>query len=149
ALAKAHGKTTVAGSDSHTYRGIGRTYMVCDNARNREEFMSELRQGRVRVEGREGGFFTLSSDITRLTARFYLDGLLKFVREPLDWKRQLMVLCSTMGLPLLTVGFAAAFVHFIQDRRYNDELLLDIVSRSYDDGSRPSPALAIGLASGD
>src|SRR5262249_46086543 len=43
ALAQAHGKVTVAGSDSHTYRGIGRTYMVCDSAHNREEFLAELR----------------------------------------------------------------------------------------------------------
>src|SRR5262249_9758946 len=33
ALAQAHGKVTVGGSDSHTYRGIGRTYMVCERAR--------------------------------------------------------------------------------------------------------------------
>src|SRR5262245_14704073 len=95
ALAKAHGMVTVGGSDSHTYRGIGRTYMVCDNATNRDQFLSELRQGRVRVEGREGGFLTLSSDILRLTGHFYVDGILKLIDEPGDWKRQLMVLCST------------------------------------------------------
>src|SRR5262245_9826033 len=39
ALAQAFNKVTVAGSDSHTYRGIGHTYMVCEGARNREEFL--------------------------------------------------------------------------------------------------------------
>src|SRR5206468_2455542 len=58
ALARAHGKVSVAGSDSHTYRGIGRTYMVSERAHNREEFLAELRQGRVRVEGAEGCYLT-------------------------------------------------------------------------------------------
>jgi len=132
ALARAHDKVTVAGSDSHTYRGIGKTYMVCDNAGNREEFLFELRQGRVRVEGREGGFMTLASDIIRVTANFYKDGIRMLIDAPLDWKRQLRVACTTVGLPLTAVGLIGAFIHFIQDQRFNDELLLDLIARRSD-----------------
>jgi predicted metal-dependent phosphoesterase TrpH len=148
ALATANNMITVAGSDSHTYRGIGKTYMVCD-ARNREEFLFELRQGRVCVEGREGGFFTLASDIVRLTANFYVDGIIKLIREPLEWKRQLMVLCTTLGLPLAAVGVAAAFVHCIQDERYNNELLLDLLAGSANGRIAPPVVPALELASGD
>ena len=146
ALAQAHEKVTVAGSDSHTYRGIGKTYMVCDNARNREEFLFELRQGRVRVEGREGNFFTLASDILRITANFYVDRMVELFEKPMDWKRQLMVLCSTLGLPLTTVGLVAAFVHYIQDERFNNELLLDLVSRPSDRHVAPAPVPVLEMA---
>jgi predicted metal-dependent phosphoesterase TrpH len=128
ALAHAHQKVMVAGSDSHTYRGIGRTYMVCDRARNREEFLHELRQGRVRVDGRQGGFFTLASDILRLTANFYADGIVKLIESPLEWQRQLMVVGSTLGLPLTIVGVVGALVHYIQDEQFNNDLLLDLVA---------------------
>lgn len=134
ALAKAHDKVTVAGSDSHTYRGIGKTYMVCDNAWNREQFLSELRQGRVRVEGREGSFLTLASDIIRVTTNFWINGIEKLIESPLDWKQQLQVLCTTLGLPLTAAGLIGAFVHFIQDEKFNNDLLLDIVARSSDRG---------------
>jgi predicted metal-dependent phosphoesterase TrpH len=128
ALATAHGKVTAAGSDSHTYRGIGKTYMVCDNAGNREEFMAELKQGRVRVEGCEGGYLTLASDIVRLTASFYVNGFVELIAEPLNWRKQLMVLCSTLGLPLTAIGLAAAYIYHLQDEKFNSDLLLDLVA---------------------
>jgi predicted metal-dependent phosphoesterase TrpH len=87
ALASSYNMMTVAGSDSHTYRGIGRTYMVSDTAANRDEFLETLRLGTVRVEGQEGSFFTLASDVLRLTGNFYFDGIAKWVDNPWDWKR--------------------------------------------------------------
>jgi predicted metal-dependent phosphoesterase TrpH len=149
ALARAHDKVTVAGSDSHTYRGIGRTYMVCDNARNREEFLFELRRGRVRVEGREGNFFALASDILRVTANFYIDGIVKLIEKPLDWRNQLTVLCSTLGLPLTTVGLVGAFIHYVQDERFNQELLLDLLARRSDRRTAPAPVRVLELAAGE
>jgi hypothetical protein len=139
ALAQAHEKVGVAGSDSHTYRGIGRTYVVCDTARNRDEFLLELRQGRGRVEGHEGSFFMLAADIVRLTANFYFDGLAKLVENPMSWRRQLMVLCSTLGLPLTTLALVAAYIHCIEDERYNNELLVDLVARQLHRLTSPSP----------
>jgi predicted metal-dependent phosphoesterase TrpH len=128
ALARAHGKVTVAGSDSHTYRGVGRTYMVCEGARNREEFLSELRKGRVRVEGWQGRYLTLSKDMLRITARFYGDGIDKLIHKPLDWRRQLMVIGSTLGLPLTAVALVGSIIHYILDERFNRSLLIDLLA---------------------
>jgi predicted metal-dependent phosphoesterase TrpH len=140
ALAQAYGKVTVAGSDSHTYRGIGRTYVVCENARNREQFLAELRKGNVRVEGAQGWYFTLTGDILRLTARFYKEGIEDLIEKPLNWKRELRVLCTTLGLPLTTVAIAVSFIHYLQDERFNRGLLFDLVAQS----QHHEPVLASG-----
>jgi predicted metal-dependent phosphoesterase TrpH len=129
ALAQAYGKVTVGGSDSHTYRGIGRTYMVSERARNREEFMSELRAGRVSVEGAQGHHFLLTSDIIRLTAGMYRDSIKKLIDEPLNWQRQLMVLCMTLGWPLTAVAALGSMIHYVRDEQYNHGLILDLVSQ--------------------
>jgi predicted metal-dependent phosphoesterase TrpH len=133
ALATAHGKPGVAGSDSHTYRGIGKTYMLCEQASNREEFLVELRRGRVRVGGAEGGFHTMASDILRLTARFYADGIAEVMEKPWRWQRHLRVLCTTAGLPLTAVALIAGYVYGVQEERYNSDLLVDLLA------SRPAP----------
>ena len=137
ALARAHRKVTVAGSDSHTYRGIARTYMSCKLARNREEFLAELREGRVRVEGQEGCYFTMSADILRLAGRFYADGIAKLIEEPLSWKRHLTVLCSTLALPLTPVALVVSVIHYIRDERFNHNLLLDLVASPSQANPRP------------
>src|SRR5262245_34183510 len=65
ALAEACRKVTVAGSDSHTRRGIGRTYIEAPHATTREGFLTELHAGRIKVHGREGNYLTMASDIVR------------------------------------------------------------------------------------
>jgi len=137
ALARAHQKIGVAGSDSHTYRGVGRTYMVCERARSRNEFLAELRKGRVRVEGGQGCYFTLSADILRLTARFYADGIVNLISNPLNWRRYATVLCSTLALPLMSVALVASIVHYIQDERFNHHLVIDLLARPTISIARP------------
>ena len=128
-LAQAYGKVTVGGSDSHTYRGVGRTYIVCERARNREQFLAELRKGNVRIEGAQGWYFTLTGDILRLTAGFYKEGIVKLIERPLNWKRELLVLCATLGLPLVTLAVLVSFVHYMQDEKFNQSLLFDLLAR--------------------
>lgn len=53
ALSEACRKVPVAGSDSHTRRGIGRTFVEAPHAKTREEFLTELAAGRARA--RAGG----------------------------------------------------------------------------------------------
>jgi len=138
ALARAHRKVTVAGSDSHTYRGIGRTYMVCERARNREEFLTELREGRVRVGGRQGCYLTLGADILRLTTRFYADGIVGLIEQPLKWQNLLMVLGATLGLPLTTIALAGSVIHYIRDQRFNRNLLVDLLAEQTEAVPPPS-----------
>jgi len=128
-LADACGKVPVAGSDSHTGRGIGRTWVEAPGATTRDEFLRALQAGRVQVGGRQGSYFTMASDMMRLAAGFYEDRLRLLVRSPLDWKKQAFVLGGVLGLPLLSVPLAAALGHFLLEQRFNQRLLFDLVAR--------------------
>jgi predicted metal-dependent phosphoesterase TrpH len=129
ALAEACGKIGIAGSDSHTGRGIGYTYLVAEQARNREEFMEMLWRGRVRVEGRHGSYLTMASDIMRLASGFYTERFERFVRRPYAWDRIAFVAGCIAGLPLIAVPLVLAAVHFVVEERFNQSLLFDLVRR--------------------
>ena len=128
-LADACRKVGVAGSDSHTGRGIGRTWVEAPNARTREEFLTELHAGRVRVGGRQGNYFTMASDMIRLAAGFYADRLGRAARKPLNWRNHAFVLGGVLGLPLLCLPLVGALGHFILEERFNRSLLFDLVAR--------------------
>jgi predicted metal-dependent phosphoesterase TrpH len=128
-LADACGKIGVAGSDSHTRRGIGRTWVEAPRATSREEFLTELRAGRVQVGGREGNYFTMASDMLRLAAGFYADRLGTLVRTPLNWRSHAFVFGGVLGLPLVAIPLAGALVHFLMEERFNRALLFDLVKR--------------------
>src|SRR5262249_32698919 len=122
-LADASRKVHVAGSDSHTGRGIGRTWIEATGAATREEFMSALRDGRVRVGGRQGHCFTMASDMIRLATGFYEDRFRQLVRRPLEWRTHAFVYGGLLGLPLLAIPLAGAFGHFLLEERFNQSLL--------------------------
>lgn len=128
-LADACGKVGVAGSDSHTRRGIGRTWLRAPGATNRHAFMRELHAGRVEVGGRQGNYFTMASDMLRLAGGFYADRARLLVQAPLNWRRHAFVLGGILGLPLIAVPLVAAMAHFILEERFNRELLFDLVKR--------------------
>jgi len=128
-LADACRKVGVAGSDSHTRRGIGRTWVEAPAATTREEFLTELHAGRVKVGGRQGSYFTMASDMLRLAAGFYVDRVSLLAQSPLSWKRQAFVVCGVLGLPLVALPLAAALGHFILEERFNRALLFDLVKR--------------------
>lgn len=128
-LADACGKVHVGGSDSHTGRGIGRTWVEAPGATNREEFMDALHAGRVRVGGRQGHYFTMASDMLRLATGYYEDRFKLLMKSPLCWKKHAFVWCSLLGLPLLSLPLAAALGHFMLEERFNRSLLFDLVAR--------------------
>ena len=128
-LADAGRKIGVAGSDSHTRRGIGRTWVEAPAARNRDEFLTELHAGRVRVGGQHGNFFTMASDMMRLATGFYMDRVTKLAQSPLDWRRHAFVFAGLIGLPLVAIPLAGALAHFILEDRFNRALLFDLVKR--------------------
>jgi predicted metal-dependent phosphoesterase TrpH len=129
ALAEDYGKIGTAGSDSHTYRGLGKTYMKADHAQNKTEFMNALRSGRITVGGSEGSVFTLASDIVRVICGFYKEGFIEMTLSPLEWRRQALVWTAVLGLPLTILPVIGAVGHFIVEERYNRSLLLDLVAR--------------------
>ena len=129
ALAASARKVRVGGSDSHTGRGIGRTWTVVDGATTREQFMAGLRSGRARAEGREGSYFTMASDMMRFAGRFYEERVINTVTHPLEWRRHAFLLGSVLSLPLVTLPLLAAMAHFIEEARFNQSLLVDLVAR--------------------
>ncbi|HUY15023.1 MAG TPA: PHP-associated domain-containing protein [Terriglobia bacterium] len=60
----------VAGSDSHTLRRIGRSF-TASAARNREEFLADVRAGRTQVFGPHSNHLTLAADIYGVVLRYY------------------------------------------------------------------------------
>ena len=129
ALAQATGKHAVAGSDAHTGRGIGHTWTVVDGATSRAGFMEGLRAGRGRVDGREGSYFTMASDMLRFAGRFYEERARRTCQHPLDWRRHAFLLGGLAALPLVSLPLIGAMVHFVEEARFNRSLLFDLVAR--------------------
>jgi hypothetical protein len=98
-------------------------------ATSKTEFMLALRDGRIAVGGQQGSFYTLASDIVRVTCSFYREGFLDMTKSPLEWRRQAIVLSAVVGLPLTVIPVIGAMLHFIFEERYNRSLLLDLVAR--------------------
>jgi predicted metal-dependent phosphoesterase TrpH len=128
-LTEACGKIGIAGSDAHTGFGLGHTYIVADQATSREEFMKALRLGRVRVEGRDGNYFRMASDVFGFAAGFYQERFVRLLRKPWEWDRIAFVAGGIVGLPLIAIPLVLAAVHFATEERFNQSLLFDLVRR--------------------
>jgi predicted metal-dependent phosphoesterase TrpH len=72
-LAKRFGKVGIAGSDSHTIAGVGRTYTEVAGARTAEEFLAGLRAGRGVICGAHGSYAKLTADVYRIVAAMLCD----------------------------------------------------------------------------
>jgi predicted metal-dependent phosphoesterase TrpH len=129
ALAEACRKVRVAGSDSHTSRGIGRTYIDAPHATTKEEFLTELHAGRVKVHGRQGNWLTMSSDIIRVASSFYRESVVGVAERPLSWRSHAVLATGLASLPLMTIPLVVAAGHFMLEQRFNRALLLDLVAR--------------------
>ncbi|MGE0864194.1 MAG: PHP-associated domain-containing protein, partial [Vicinamibacterales bacterium] len=128
-LAQAAGKPGIAGSDAHTKRGIGRTWTEVPGARTRDEFMAGLWAGRSRIGGRQGSYFTLAGDMLRLAAGFYGERIGNVAREPWKWQTHAFVFGGILGMPLIALPLAGAYLHFVTEERFNRDLLYDLVRR--------------------
>lgn len=128
-LAGAAGKRGIGGSDAHTTRGIGLTWTEVPGARTREEFMTGLWQGHAIVGGQQGNYFTMASDMLRFAGGFYSERFTNLVRRPLSWTAHAFVFGGILGLPLVALPLAAAYVHFVMEERFNQNLLYDLVAR--------------------
>jgi predicted metal-dependent phosphoesterase TrpH len=102
----------VGGSDSHTLAGVGTTYTEV-RARNRDEFLENLRAGRSRVRGRHGGTMRVMREIYGVVGRYWAS-LLGVGRQELSWPRRAVGLgFSTLSLP---AEFTPALVAVIGKR---------------------------------
>jgi len=128
-IASANGKIGVAGSDSHTYRGIGRTWVEAPHASTRAEFLAELHAGRVFVGGGEGSVFTLASDILRVTGRLYEEHGRALLERPGRLREHLALAALTLGSPIVVIPLVISAVHFLLEARFNRVLLRDIAQQ--------------------
>lgn len=129
ALAAATGLTAVGGSDAHTTRGIGRTWVEAPQACCRATFLAELRAGRVAAGGRHGHYFTMASDIVRFATSLASEQVAGLRRRPLAWQQHALAAGTIVGLPLVLVPLAMAAGHFVLESRFNRQLLVDLVPR--------------------
>jgi predicted metal-dependent phosphoesterase TrpH len=133
-LAEAAGKTGIAGSDSHTHRGIGLTWTDVPGATTREDFMRGLWEGRAVVGGRQGNFSTMASDVFRFAGNFCLEQGSRLRQDPFGVRAHARFFGGILGLPLVSIALAGAYLHFVMEERFNENLLFDLVAR-------PAPTL--------
>jgi len=95
------GKVGIAGSDSHTIAGVGRTYTEVAGARTAEEFLAGLRAGRGVICGAHGSYAKLTADVYRIVLALLRD-------QP--WTLPLMPLAA------LVPAFTA--VHWLNEIRF-------------------------------
>jgi predicted metal-dependent phosphoesterase TrpH len=100
-LAKQLRKIGVAGSDSHTIAGVGRTYTEVPGARNAEEFLCGLRAGNGIVRGVHGSYTKITADVFRIVRSLLCE-------EP--WTLPLMPLAVLV--PAFTAG------HWLNEVRF-------------------------------
>ena len=128
-LALANGKALMAGSDAHTRRGIGETWVEARNARTREEFLEDLRARRVRPGGRHGHYFTMTEDILRTYSSMYREKAVDLLRQPRVWRHHAAMATLVAASPLLTLAFVIAAAHFGMEMQFNRSLLFDLGRR--------------------
>jgi len=128
-IAAARGKAPVAGSDAHTCRGVGLTWTEAPRATNRDEFLVELRAGRVVPGGRQGHVLTMASDVLRMTRHVYEQHGRAWLARPWHLRRQLLLAGLAIGAPLVTVPLVLSALHFGLEIQFNRELLHDLTRR--------------------
>lgn len=128
-IAEAAGKIGIAGSDSHTHRGIGRTWTEVPGATSRESFMQGLWAGQARIGGEMGNFFTMGSDVCRFTGNFLWEQATRTGKQPLNWRAHALFFGGVLGLPLVSIALVGAYLHFLYEERFNENLLYDLVAR--------------------
>ncbi len=92
-LAAELGKIAIAGSDSHTIAGAGKTYTEVPGARTVDEFFARLRTGQGRIRGEHGSYSKLTADVFQIVRALFLDKPWALVLSPLA----LLVPCVTLG----------------------------------------------------
>jgi predicted metal-dependent phosphoesterase TrpH len=100
----------IAGSDAHTLRRLGRTY-TASPARNREEFLQDIRAGRTEIFGAHSNHLSLMADIYGVVLRYYPTVLSiqnKEFSPPLRVKNFAL---SVLAAPFLFVPYVAAVRH--------------------------------------
>ncbi len=82
-MAEYSGKVMLGGSDAHTLESLGTACTYVEGARNKAEFLEDLRRGRGRVEGGSGRFWKLTRDVWQICGALLNEKPLARVLAPL------------------------------------------------------------------
>jgi len=120
---------SVGGSDAHTLRRIGHNY-TASFAKDREEFLSDIRAGRTRVFGAHSNHLSLAADIYGVVLRYY-PTVLDFGNQefPAATRFKNLIL-SVIAAPFLVTPYIMALRHSIleRDRVGRCERLIELTS---------------------
>lgn len=128
--------SVVAGSDAHTLRRIGRSY-TASSAKNREEFLQDIRAGRTEVFGPDPNHLTLAADIYGVVLRYYPSVISIHNGEFSPASRAIKFLLSLAAAPFLVTPYLAALRHMRIERNrvrelsrslFGDKLLPNLLS---------------------
>jgi predicted metal-dependent phosphoesterase TrpH len=102
-FAARHRKIGLAGSDSHTLAGLGRTFTQVQAARDRREFLEGLKRGRTVAFGESGSYPKLLRAVLEISCGMMAD------------RRWTLVLAPLMsGVPLVVLAIIARELAFAQ-----------------------------------
>lgn len=123
-LAARLGKVAVAGSDSHTLRGLGLTYTEVPGARTVDDFLSGLRTGWGRVHGQSGSYGGLTIDVFCIVKELVLEKPWAVVLLPLS----LLVPAFVMGHWMNEVRFCKQWTAAMERGEKRPRMLWEIDS---------------------
>ena len=71
----------------------------------------------------------MASDVFRFSGSFWIEQLTEVRRHPLRWRSHARVFGAVFGLPIVPIALAGAYLHFLTEERFNENLLFDLVAR--------------------
>lgn len=121
-LAKRLGKVAIAGSDSHTMAGVGRTFTEVRGARTVDEFFGGLRAGRGVVHGQHGSFPRLTADIFRIARCVFAENPVMLAILPFT----VLIPCFTVGHWLNEIRFCKKWTATLESGETRPRMLWDV-----------------------
>jgi predicted metal-dependent phosphoesterase TrpH len=112
------GLAGVGGSDSHSLAGVARAFTTVPGARSKSEFLDGLRRGLTVPVGRSGSWARLTSEVGRIFAAGYAEGLCEAAAGRPSARQLLALLGLLPLLPLIPVVTALIHLH---ERRFGHE----------------------------
>jgi predicted metal-dependent phosphoesterase TrpH len=100
----------VGGSDAHTLRRIGRTY-TASSARNGQEFLEDIRNGRTEIFGSHANHLSLAAEIYGVVLRYYPTVLSIHNGESPPLTRLKNLFLSILAAPFLVTPYVVAIRH--------------------------------------
>jgi hypothetical protein len=122
ALAKKLGKIAIGGSDSHTMRGVGRTYTEVAEARTVAEFFAGLRARSGRVRGMDGTCAGLTRDVYRIIQALFQEKPATLALLPLA----VLVPVFTLGHWMNEMWFCRKWTAHFEDVAVTPRMLWDM-----------------------